>query len=118
MNINVDLIKEFAGFHKKFLELGALNTRIDSMSAEIQVRHTDLFGKENLQFAKRRSDIFPYEVFIMINGVKIFGVIDEEELYENFPEFKNELINELNSKVKYMEEDVQLDGGSGDDHAA
>jgi hypothetical protein len=114
MNINVELIKEFAEFHKRFLESGALNTRMDYMSAEIQVSESELVGIDNLQIANRKSDIYPYEVFTMIDGVKIFSVVDKKEVSDLFPEFK-QLLKE---QKDFLEEDVDLSGMESGDRIA
>jgi hypothetical protein len=110
----VELIKEFAEFHKRFLESGALNTRMDYMSAEIQVSESELVGIDNLQIANRKSDIYPYEVFTMIDGVKIFSVVDKKEVSDLFPEFK-QLLKE---QKDFLEEDVDLSGMESGDRIA
>jgi hypothetical protein len=102
MNISVDVIKQYADARQKLMESGVISSFI--IDGELHVSASTLVNEEELKIEDRGDEKYPYEIYVMVNGIKIFGLMSEEE-FQKYPQLQG-----------YMIEDVQLDGGG--DHAA
>lgn len=103
MNISADLIKQYADIRQKLVDGGVISTLI--RDGELHISASTLVNEEGLKVADRGDEKYPYEIYVMVDGIKIFGIMSEEE-FKKYPQLQG-----------YMIEDVSLDGGS-DDHAA
>jgi hypothetical protein len=104
MNISTDLIKQYADARQKLMDAGVISSFIHN--GEIHVRAITLVDEEGLQIENRSDKDYPYELYVMVEGIKIFGLMSEEQL-KQYPQFQG-----------YMIDDVNLTGNDGDDHAA
>jgi hypothetical protein len=104
MNINVDLIKQYADVSKKLMESGVIGGYIPD--GNLHVRCSALIDEEGVVVKPRKCEQYPYEISVMVDGIKIFGILSEEE-FAKYPQLQG-----------YMIEDVNLTGNDGDDHAA
>jgi hypothetical protein len=102
MNISTDLIKQFAEICKQLMESGVIGGYLPD--GNLHVRYSDLVDDEGVVVKPRNCEQYPYEISIMVDGIKIFGIMSEEE-FQKYPHLQG-----------YMEDDVDLSGG--DDHAA
>jgi hypothetical protein len=102
MNISTDLIKQYADVSKKLMESGVIGGYLPD--GNIHVRYSVLVDEEGVVVKPRKCEQYPYEISVMVDGIKIFGIMSEEE-FQKYPQLQG-----------YMIEDVQLDGGG--DHAA
>jgi hypothetical protein len=104
MNINVDLIKQYADARQKLMDSGVIGGYLPD--GDLHVRFYTLVDEEEAVVSHRNCEEYPYEIAVMVDGIKIFGLMSEED-FQQYPQLQG-----------YMIEDVQFDGGSGDDHAA
>jgi hypothetical protein len=104
MNINVDLIKQYADVRKQLVESGVFSSTI--VDGELHVSAVTLVNEEGLNVEDRGDEKYPYEISITIDGIKIFGLMSEEQ-FKQYPQLQG-----------YMIDDVNLTGNDGDDHAA
>lgn len=104
--MNMELIKKFADVSFALRELGALSVAFEGIHVDRPV----LKELENLQLKNRDSDDFPYEIFAIVEGVRVFGLATQENISE-FPQFEEFVKAEQQKKLGYLEEDVDLSGG-------
>jgi peptide subunit release factor RF-3 len=108
--LNVELVKQFAAIHQALKEEGVYGI-IDN---QLQVKISVLKDCEQLQLATRiNSDIYPYEVFVEIAGIKIISLVTAEgikELPQLDKQLKEQVKEGLRKQLAYLEEDVILDG--------
>jgi hypothetical protein len=104
MNISIDLIKQYADARQKLMDSGVISSFI--IDGELHVSAVTLVNEDGLKIEDRGDDRYPYELYVMIDGIKIFGLMSEEE-FAKYPQLQC-----------YMIEDVNLTGNDGDDHAA
>lgn len=113
--MKMELIKKFAELSAELKESGAISIRM----GEIHVRVSALKEFDNLQLTHRHESLYPYEFFTIIEGVKIFGLGTAKDMKE-FPQInkqiKEKLKAELQKRLEYLEEDVQLDGMEDEKH--
>ena len=62
----------------------------------------DLKGKENLQFRNRGGNDYPFEIFTVIEGVRIFALAEPKDLKE-FLQFKGHAKAELLKQIEELE---------------
>jgi hypothetical protein len=110
MKMNVELVKQFANIRMALKEQGVYGI-IDN---QLQVETSALKGFEQLQVATRsNSELYPYEVFTEVHGVKIFSLVTAEgikELPQLDKQLKEQVKEGLRKQLAYLEEDVILDG--------
>jgi hypothetical protein len=108
--MNLELVKQFADISQALKEEGVYGISKDSLHVSASV----LKDFEQVQLEARvDSDYYPYEVFIKVEGIKIFCLVTSEGIKE-FPQLvkqqKEHLKAELMKRLAYLEEDVILDG--------
>jgi hypothetical protein len=104
MNISVDVIKQYADVRKKLMESGVISSYI--LDGDLHVSAKTLVDEEEVKVTLRDPEHcanYPYEISVTVDGIKIFGLLSEEE-FQKYPQLQG-----------YMIEDVQF---GGDDHAA
>jgi hypothetical protein len=101
MNISTDVIKQYADVSKKLMESGVIGGYLPD--GNLHVRFSTLVDEEDVVVKARKCEQYPYEISVMVDGIKIFGIMSEEE-FQKYPQLQG-----------YMIEDVQF---GGDDHAA
>jgi hypothetical protein len=105
MNISVDVIKQFADARQKLMDSGVISSFI--IDGGLHVSAKTLVDEEGLKVEIRDPETcakFPYEISVTVEGIKIFGLLSEEE-FAKYPQLQS-----------YMVDDVDLSGGG--DHAA
>jgi hypothetical protein len=102
--MNIDKIKEFIAMREDLYDAGAIG--VDMYSNRVHVKKNELVELPNLSVETGYSEEYPYYVYTKVDGIELFCILTEEEFYQ-YPQLQG-----------YMIEDVQFDGGSGDDHAA
>jgi hypothetical protein len=108
--MNLELVKQFADIRQALKEEGVFGISKDSLHVSASV----LKDFEQVQLEARVDcDYYPYEVFIKVEGIKIFCLVTSEGIKE-FPQLvkqnKEHLKAELMKRLAYLEEDVILDG--------
>jgi hypothetical protein len=96
--INMDLVKQYADARKKLMDAGVISSFL--CDGELHVRAIALVNEEKAIITQRPDGSYPYEISVTANGIKIFGLLSEEDFKKYFP--------------GYMVEDVQLDGMKGE----
>jgi CBS domain-containing protein len=93
--INLDLVKQFADLKKQLVQNGVYGFHQDA----IQVSASELMDLPGVQFESFDSEKFPYRAFVVVNGLKLFGILTSDEMMK-YPK-----------PGGYMVEDVNLGGG-------
>ncbi|MDF2854250.1 MAG: hypothetical protein K0Q87_101 [Neobacillus sp.] len=97
-----DLSNQFKDLKSQFKEEGSTNIHIDG---EVHVCLSELVGKENLELERRSSSEYPYKISISVEGIKIFAIATNLDLFPQFKESrKEELLKELAALEKEEEE--------------
>ncbi|WHY76104.1 hypothetical protein QNH20_18505 [Neobacillus sp. WH10] len=101
--MNLEKIKEFIAIRNDLYEAGVI--ALDLYSDSVHVKKTLLVDVPDLQVEFLGDDVeYPFEVFTVCDGIKLFCVVTNEQMSELFPQLSG-----------YMIEDVDLSGG--EDHA-
>jgi hypothetical protein len=95
--INLDLIKQFADLQKQVMSNGVYGFYTDG---SIQVSAKDLLDVPNVQVKSYDSKEYPFQAFVIINGIKLFGLLSKEETVKYFDGYMVE-------DVKFWEDGVE-----------
>ncbi|MDP4087427.1 MAG: hypothetical protein Q8934_22955 [Bacillota bacterium] len=93
--IKIDLIKQFADLKKDLVKNGVYGFYQDS----VQVSASELMDIPGVQIESRENENYPFQAYVVVNGLKLFGLLTTEEMMK-YPK-----------PGGYMEEDVDLYGG-------
>jgi hypothetical protein len=85
MNISVDVIKQYAEARQKLMDSGVIGGYLPD--GNLHVRYSTLVDEEGVVVKPRKCEQYPYEISVMVDGIKIFGIL------------KKNLPNILNYKV-------------------
>jgi hypothetical protein len=96
--MNIDKIKEFIALREELNASGVIGVNLHCN--EVQVRPETLTN-EDVQLITRDCDTFPYEVYVIKEGIKALALLRAESLEELFPHLR----------PRYMEEDIDCTGG-------
>jgi capsule polysaccharide export protein KpsE/RkpR len=88
--INLDLIKQFADLKNQLAQDGVYGFFQDG----VQVSAKELMKLPNVEVESFNDDMYPYCAFVIINGLKLFGLLSRQEMND----------------YGYMVEDVNLSG--------
>jgi hypothetical protein len=75
--INLDLVKQFADLKKQLVSNGVFGFYSDS----IQVSASDLIKLPNVQFESFGDEKYPFQAFVIVDGLKLFGLMTKEDWY-------------------------------------
>jgi hypothetical protein len=81
--MNIELIKRFNDVCGELRESGVFGI----MDNRLHVKLPKLKEMENLEIKSRSDNDYPYEVFAIVEGVKIFALAAHEDM-KDFPQFK------------------------------
>jgi hypothetical protein len=104
----MEKINAFMELKKELYDSGVIG--LNMYDADVQVKHTALLGEEKVEIETRNCSEYPFQVFIVEDGIKVFALLSFEES-KQFPQFKEQVKAELQKQLKYLEEDVDLSGG-------
>ncbi|MEH7355113.1 hypothetical protein V7150_16265 [Neobacillus drentensis] len=106
--MNIEKIKEFIAIRNDLYETGVIG--LDLHSDSVHVKKTLLVDTPDIQVEFLGDDLqYPFEVFTVCDGIKLFCIATNEEMAELFPQLSG-----------YMIEDVDLSGSDlsgGEEHA-
>ena len=100
--MNIEKIKEFISLRQDLYSSGVIG--LDVYDDKVQVTAKELIGYDDLQLESRNDEPYPFRVFIIRDGIKIYTIVSTEALNKYFPQLSG-----------YMIEDVDLSGG--EEHA-
>jgi hypothetical protein len=101
--MNMKTIKEFIALRQELKASGIIAVSVHE--DEVHVRSETLVDMD-VTCKTRDCDTYPYEVSVMVDDVKLFAILREEELKNLYPQFAG-----------YLVEDVNLDGMGEEEHA-
>jgi hypothetical protein len=104
LQMNIELIKQFADLTKDLREQGVFGIQEN----KLQVRTETLVTLPNLQIEVYPSATYPYKVFIEVDGILVFSILTSTEL-EQFPQFKQFRRNELQKQLAYLEAELKAE---------
>jgi hypothetical protein len=113
MKMNIEKMKEYVRLERELKEEGVFGFHVEGA---FQVRDEMLKDEPNLQLQYRDSNEYPYEIYVQHDGIIIYAIITAGQL-KDFPQFKEQAKGELKKQLAYLEEDVDLSGMEGDEHA-
>jgi hypothetical protein len=101
--MNVEIIKKFAEISNELREAGAIGIGLK----KIHVRNEALKGYEDLQIRERGTGDYPFEVFVIVDGVEIFALIKVEHI-KDFPQFKDHAKAELLKQLAALDQEEEV----------
>jgi hypothetical protein len=110
--MNMELIKSFISLRQELRNSGVIG--LDLYDDEIHLNWKQLIGESELHVSYRFDSKYPFEIYTIKDGIKLYCLADDERL-EQFPELKSiAIIKRENAlkKARYLEEAVVLYGMS------
>ncbi|MBT2727873.1 hypothetical protein J7E63_13080 [Bacillus sp. ISL-75] len=106
--MNIDKIKEFVHLADELREEGVFGFSFHSNA--VHVNKKELIHFENLQIENSDGSEYPYEIFIEVDGYKIFALAKFEDIKDlpGLADHKEKLKAELLNQIAKLEQEEEV----------
>lgn len=103
--MNIEKLKQFIGLARELTDEGVLG--LSYFFKEFHVNKKALLGMEDIQIEKRNDRDYPYEIFVRVEGIKLFGLAKAEDI-KHLPQFKAFLKADLLRQLEELDSEEEV----------
>lgn len=101
--MNIEKLKQFVSLAQELTDEGVLGLRY--FFKEFHINKKALLEMEDIQIEKRNDHDFPYQIFVMVDGIKLYALAKAEDI-KHLPQFKAFLKADLLRQIEELEEEA------------
>jgi hypothetical protein len=102
--MNTELVKKFAELRTSLRNAGVMSVNL--LDGELHVSRSTLKESGNLQCEYRGDSKYPYEIFTIVEGIRLFGLATVEDLTK-FPQLSKQIKEQAKAELRKQLESLE-----------